>query len=123
MLFTSSSSMYSNVTTSTRINSSSVHMYIFVCSTLRVILQGFVDPIMQHSVQRLKYQEYVTKHIGDKLHTNCNTEWVVSLENPIGTLYKMDVMNSDVSACVCVNLTCKHYRLYLDHLHWMCCNL
>ena len=29
---------------STRINSSSVHMYIFVCSTLRVILQGFVDP-------------------------------------------------------------------------------
>ena len=38
------SSMYSNVTTSTRINSSSVHMYIFVCSTLRVILQGFVDP-------------------------------------------------------------------------------
>ena len=38
------SSMYSNVTTSTRINSSSVHTYIFVCSTLRVILQGFVDP-------------------------------------------------------------------------------
>ena len=29
---------------STRINSSSVHTYIFVCSTLRVILQGFVDP-------------------------------------------------------------------------------
>ena len=36
---------------STRINSSSVHMYIFVCSTLRVILQGFVDPIMQHGVR------------------------------------------------------------------------
>ena len=33
---------------STRINSSNVHTYIFVCSTLRVILQGFVDPIMQH---------------------------------------------------------------------------
>ena len=31
----------------TRINSSSVHTYIFVCFTLRVILQGFVDPIMQ----------------------------------------------------------------------------
>ena len=27
---------------STRINSSSVHTYIFVCPTLRVILQGFV---------------------------------------------------------------------------------
>ena len=27
---------------STRINSSSVHTYIFVCSTMRVILQGFV---------------------------------------------------------------------------------
>ena len=27
---------------STRINSSSVHTYIFVCFTLRVILQGFV---------------------------------------------------------------------------------
>ena len=37
-----SSNLYSNVTTSTRINSSSVHTYIFVCSTLRVILQGFV---------------------------------------------------------------------------------
>ena len=36
---------------STRINSSSVHTYIFVCSTLRVILQGFVDPIMQHGVR------------------------------------------------------------------------
>ena len=36
---------------STRINSSSVHTYIFVCfirNSLRVILQGFVDPIMQH---------------------------------------------------------------------------
>ena len=35
---------------STRINSSSVHTYIFVCfirNSLRVILQGFVDPIMQ----------------------------------------------------------------------------
>ena len=36
---------------STRINSSSVHTYIFVCFTLRVILQGFVDPIMQHGVR------------------------------------------------------------------------
>ena len=36
---------------STRVNSSSVHTYIFVCSTLRVILQGFVDPIMQHGVR------------------------------------------------------------------------
>ena len=38
--FTSNS--HSNVSRSTRINSSSVHMYIFVCFTLRVILQGFV---------------------------------------------------------------------------------
>ena len=36
---------------STRINSSSVHTYIFVCFTLRVILQGFVDLIMQHGVR------------------------------------------------------------------------
>ena len=36
---------------STRINSSNVHTYIFVCFTLRVILQGFVDPIMQHGVR------------------------------------------------------------------------
>ena len=36
---------------STRINYSSVHTYIFVCFTLRVILQGFVDPIMQHGVR------------------------------------------------------------------------
>ena len=36
---------------STRINSSSVHTYIFVCFTLRAILQGFVDPIMQHGVR------------------------------------------------------------------------
>ena len=32
------------MTTSSRINSSSVHTYILVCSTLCVILQGFVDP-------------------------------------------------------------------------------
>ena len=36
---------------STRINSSSVHTYIFICFTLRVILQGFVDLIMQHGVR------------------------------------------------------------------------
>ena len=28
-----------------------VHSTYFVCSTLRVILQGFVDPIMQHGVR------------------------------------------------------------------------
>ena len=36
---------------STRINSSSVHTYIFVCFTLHIILQGFIDPIMQHGVR------------------------------------------------------------------------
>ena len=39
---------------STRIKSSSVHTYIFVCfnrNSLHVILQGFVDPIMQHGVR------------------------------------------------------------------------
>ena len=44
-LFTSN--LQSNVSRSTRINSSSVYTYIFVCFTLGVILQGFVDPIMQ----------------------------------------------------------------------------
>ena len=33
---------------STRINSSSVHTYIFVCFTLRVILQGFVTQNATH---------------------------------------------------------------------------
>ena len=37
-----SSNLHSNVSRSTRINSSSVHTYIFVCFTLRVFLQGFV---------------------------------------------------------------------------------
>ena len=37
-----SSNLHSNVSRSTRIKSSSVHTYIFVCFTLRVILQGFV---------------------------------------------------------------------------------
>ena len=36
------SNLHSNVSRSTRINSSSVHTYIFVCFTLRVFLQGFV---------------------------------------------------------------------------------
>ena len=36
------SNLHSNVSRSIRINSSSVHTYIFVCFTLRVILQGFV---------------------------------------------------------------------------------
>ena len=47
-------SMYSNVTTSTRINSSMYIVHISFVSfetTLRVILQGFVDPIMQHGVR------------------------------------------------------------------------
>ena len=46
-VYSSSSSMYSNVTTSTRINilqCTYVHLRLFY---LRVILQGFVDPIMQ----------------------------------------------------------------------------
>ena len=50
---------------STRINSSSVHTYIFVCSTLRVILiQGFVDPIMQHIVESL-WKTLVSSHQRD----------------------------------------------------------
>ena len=37
---------------STRINYLQVYIRTsFVCSTLRVILQGFVDPIMQHGVR------------------------------------------------------------------------
>ena len=49
--YSAASNLHSNVSRSTRINSSSVHMYIFVCFTLRVILQGFVDLIMQHGVR------------------------------------------------------------------------
>ena len=58
-----SSSMYSNVTTSTRINSSSVHTYIFVCfirNSLRVILQGFVTQnatLPNYSYQSSGYQQ------------------------------------------------------------------
>ena len=47
---------------STRINSSSVHTYIFVCfirNSLRVILQGFVDPIMQQICPL--YQTYLSE--------------------------------------------------------------
>ena len=60
---------------STRINSSNVHMYIFVCSTLRVILQGFVDPIMQHGVRieavfaSLQQGEYMVESTSSFLHT------------------------------------------------------
>ena len=46
---------------STRINSSSVHTYIFICFTLRVILQGFVDPIMQHGVRSGMYLHLFNK--------------------------------------------------------------
>ena len=37
---------------STRINSSSVHTYIFVCFTLRVILQGFVTQNATRCIER-----------------------------------------------------------------------
>ena len=50
-----SSSMYSNVTSSTRINilqCTYVHLRLFY---LRVILQGFVDPIMQQYVGEKGY--------------------------------------------------------------------
>ena len=60
---------------STRINSSNVHTYIFVCSTLRVILQGFVDPIMQHGVRieavfaSLQQGEHMVESTSSFLHT------------------------------------------------------
>ena len=50
--------MYSNVTTSTRINilqCTYVHLRLFY---LRVILQGFVDPIMQQKAQKFR-QDYI----------------------------------------------------------------
>ena len=60
---------------STRINCSNVHTYIFVCSTLRVILQGFVDPIMQHGVRieavfaSLQQGEHMVESTSSFLHT------------------------------------------------------
>ena len=57
---------------STRINSSSVHTYIFVCfirNSLRVILQGFVDPIMQHMVHSLPRVE-------DQVDSEMLEEWL-----------------------------------------------
>ena len=60
---------------STRINSSNVHTYIFVCSTLHVILQGFVDPIMQHGVRieavfaSLQQGEHMVESMSSFLHT------------------------------------------------------
>ena len=66
-----SSNLYSNVTTSTRINSSMYICTSFVCFTLRVILQGFVDPKCNsgHSKIRHKctYQSCTRdfKNIGD----------------------------------------------------------
>ena len=46
---------------STRINSSSVHTYIFVCFTLRVILQGFVtqNATITCSKLSLSYVEFI----------------------------------------------------------------
>ena len=43
--------LHSNVSRPTRINSSSVHTYIFVCFTLRVFLQGFVTQNATHGSQ------------------------------------------------------------------------
>ena len=50
--------MYSNVTTSTRINSSSVHTYICVCFiqnqyNTSSFYTGFVDPIQYSTVVRV----------------------------------------------------------------------
>ena len=53
-----SSNLHSNVSRSTRINSSSVHTYIFRLFCLRVILQGFVT-------------QNATVLISQKLHQKC----------------------------------------------------
>ena len=50
-----------------------VHSTYFVCSTLRVILQGFVDPIMQHFysiryMQILKLQYLKNIHLPSLMH-------------------------------------------------------
>ena len=55
-----SSNLHSNVSRSTRINSSSVHTYIFACFTLRVFLQGFVT---QNATWCQKYNNSVNRII------------------------------------------------------------
>ena len=49
-----SSNLHSNVSRSTRINSSSVHTYIFRLFYLRVILQGFVTQNATHPINFLR---------------------------------------------------------------------
>ena len=65
-----SSSIYSNVTTSTRINilqCTYVHLRLFY---LRVILQGFVDPIMQHHPHTTYTCTITLQYIQRILHPN-----------------------------------------------------
>ena len=64
-----SSNLHSNVSRSTRINSSSVHTYIFVCfirNSLRVTLQGFVtQKCNKYQYQYVKdfHMEYFVCHV------------------------------------------------------------
>ena len=58
---------------STRINSSSVHTYIFVCFTLRVILQGFVT---QNATWCQKWDEPCSCSIScGRINSVCRITW------------------------------------------------
>ena len=52
---------------STRINSSSVHTYIFVCSILHVILQGFVTQNATRDRMRAALI-YISEYAETKMH-------------------------------------------------------
>ena len=96
---------------STRINSSSVHMYIFICFTLRVILQGFVDPIMQHPEQRISYCEVISK----MLHT---VQEAFSLQITINYTtcdqWLINIYTLSMTTCSCEN------HLNFVHLDLLC---
>ena len=55
---------------STRINSSSVHTYIFVCFTLRVILQGFVTQNATSTTQLGKLAMFLKEAVITTLRTS-----------------------------------------------------
>ena len=92
-----SSNLHSNVSRSTRINSSSVHTYIFVCFTLRVILQGFVT---QNATQLLQDPGYVEDIEDTLLHASWSVQVIRIILYIRLIIFQLNLSNvKDVKDC------------------------
>ena len=90
-----SSNLHSNVSRSTRINSSSVHTYIFVCFTLRVILQGFVTQNATWCQNRGCICISLTRRTYGRIHSSFPASCIHSNNNSVNRIISKEEERED----------------------------